>query len=335
MQTASIRVLLNGLVDFAGLFPPAKLDMTRAVETYARHRAGPHAYGLARFILPVSRLPEFSTAARALLPDLDLVPAGAGVPSAMPVRAQGAAAGPTPAGLDTPPEPWTLSVLIDGPVEESLRAIEQFNREHYRNHHYSAVVDTVEIKVAAPESIEYAMDLLPEELWPFFEIPLAHDPRGFAAALAGLGAGAKARTGGVTPELFPTIDQLADFIAAMAAADVPFKATAGLHHPVRGPRPLTYEPHAPSHVMHGFVNLFLGAALFKAEKIDRAGLADLLAETDPAAFVFSDEGVTWRNTSLSTKHLAELREDFAICYGCCSFDDPINGLSTLRRAGRA
>src|SRR5262249_31795117 len=59
MTSASLRALLTGLVDYAGLFPPAKLDMARAVAKYAQHRAGPHAYAISRFICPVSRLGEF------------------------------------------------------------------------------------------------------------------------------------------------------------------------------------------------------------------------------------------------------------------------------------
>ena len=42
---------------------------------------------------------------------------------------------------------------------------------------------------------------------------------------------AKLRTGGVVPEAFPKSLDIIRFVRTCAAANVPFKATAGLHHP--------------------------------------------------------------------------------------------------------
>ena len=39
----ALTALLSGLVDYAGLFPPARLDMPAAVRAYAGYRQGPHA----------------------------------------------------------------------------------------------------------------------------------------------------------------------------------------------------------------------------------------------------------------------------------------------------
>ena len=60
----SVRALLSSIVDYAGLFPPAKLDMTEAVETYASYRGGEHAWMLGRFVVPEFRLDEFTAAAK-------------------------------------------------------------------------------------------------------------------------------------------------------------------------------------------------------------------------------------------------------------------------------
>lgn len=330
MTRGSIRALLNGLVDYAGLFPPAKLDMSKTVESYARHRASPHAYALARLIVPASRLQEFARAAEAHLP------VSSSTVQAAQAVAQTAAGGVATAirhstgqngHPDAHPSPWTISVLIDGPLDQNLTQIEEFNRAHYKNHHYTAHIDTVEIKVATPDAIDYALDRLPEELAPFFEIPPAADLRAFATALAGTGAAGKIRTGGVTPELFPTPEQVVDFLMAMHTVDVPFKATAGLHHPIRKSAPLTYEPGSASCTMHGFVNLFLTAIMIKEAGIDRATAVHLMLEHVPEAFKFADEGVTWRGLSVTNQQIARTRENFAICFGCCSFDDPINELN--------
>src|SRR5712692_2981712 len=53
------------------------------------------------------------------------------------------------------------------------------------------------------------------------------------------GCFAKLRTGGVKPEMIPAVGDVAAFIAACAERRLAFKATAGLHHPVRALHPLT------------------------------------------------------------------------------------------------
>ena len=63
-----VDALAAGLVDYAGLFPPASLDMATAVRNYAAYRAASQRRMLGRFIVPVSRLPEFAAAAAGLLP---------------------------------------------------------------------------------------------------------------------------------------------------------------------------------------------------------------------------------------------------------------------------
>lgn len=63
-MTNSLRTLVAGAVDYAGLFPPAALDMGASVSNYARYVAGEHAWMLGRFVVSVSRLDEFDATAR-------------------------------------------------------------------------------------------------------------------------------------------------------------------------------------------------------------------------------------------------------------------------------
>src|SRR5262245_39438675 len=74
------------------------------------------------------------------------------------------------------------------------------------------------------------------------------------------GCFAKLRSGGVKHEAIPSVEEVAAFIRACADRRLAFKATAGLHHPVRSMQPLTYAPDAPRAVMHGFLNVFLASA---------------------------------------------------------------------------
>ena len=53
---APVRTALTAFIDYAGLFPPAKLAMLPAVEEYRRERGSGHAWMLGRFIVPASQL---------------------------------------------------------------------------------------------------------------------------------------------------------------------------------------------------------------------------------------------------------------------------------------
>ena len=55
---SAIETLLAGLIDYAGLYPPASLDMGSAVENYRAYRSGKHAFALGRFIVDINRMDE-------------------------------------------------------------------------------------------------------------------------------------------------------------------------------------------------------------------------------------------------------------------------------------
>lgn len=303
-EPRAIHAFASGLIDYAGLFPPAKLDMPAAVKNYADYLRSPDAWMLGRFIVPVSRLAEFEKAAAGLLPT----------------------------GADD--EPWPISALIDGELEPQLDAVWNFSSAHAKPAAGLAVIDAVEIKLpsleAGPPAIDAALDLMPEPIFPFFEIPVGQgDVRGCIAALSGSDAAAKIRTGGVTPGAFPSPGDVAEFLLACHAADVPFKATAGLHHAVRAEYNLTYEPGCPRSIMHGFVNLFLAAAFARTARAPLEGLVSVLQESDPRAFSFADDHASWRDKRLEALQLAQARESFALSFGSCSFTEPSEELRNL------
>jgi hypothetical protein len=139
------------------------------------------------------------------------------------------------------------------------------------------------------------------------------------------GAFVKLRTGGVTPDAIPSVESVASYIIACAELRLPFKATAGLHHPVRKVHRLTYEPEATSAIMHGFINVFLAAAFaWHGER----QIQPILAETDPAAFRFNEKA-HWRELSLSSDEIAVARSSFAHSFGSCSFEEPIEDLRAV------
>ena len=139
------------------------------------------------------------------------------------------------------------------------------------------------------------------------------------------GCFAKLRTGGVKPEAIPSVEAVADFIRACAERRLPFKATAGLHHPIRASQFLTYEPDAPRAVMHGFLNVFLAACFAWHGQRD---IEPIIAEIDPTAFSFNDHA-RWGNRVLSAERVRDARLHFAHAFGSCSFEEPVRDLQAL------
>jgi hypothetical protein len=294
VTSASARVLLASLVDYAGLFPPASLSMEDAVSEYAARRRSAEAWMLGRFVASAPRLAELAQAARAHLP--------------RPGTA----------------EPWSLSALLGADVHGDSALAASFNASHAGR----AVVDSVELKARGKREAAAVLDAVPPGLSAFVELPLESDLAGVLPLLRERGARAKVRTGGVVPEAIPEPSDLARFVAACAAAGVAFKATAGLHHPIRAERALTYAPDSRRAVMHGFLNVFAAAAFARA----RATFADLeavLREEDPTAFLLDDAGLCWRHLRVPTDALVAMRGGFAISFGSCSFAEPVADLVSL------
>ena len=139
---------------------------------------------------------------------------------------------------------------------------------------------------------------------------------------------AKVRTGGLTPDAIPSADSLAGFLCDAAVRRIPFKATAGLHHPLRSVQPLTYALDSPRATMHGFLNVF-AAASFAWHGMERERVAQVLEETEPAAFEFGTDALEWRGHRLTIPQIQSARGDFAHNFGSCSFEEPVTGLREL------
>jgi hypothetical protein len=287
-----MRALVTGLVDYAGLFPPAALPMAEAVAAYAGYLEAPESWMLGRFVVPVTRLHELEAEA---------------------ARCFGAR-----------PEPWRIAALLGDDLSGGMRQLLEFNATHRGRAH----VDVVELKAASRESVAYAAQAVGDAATLYVEVPIASDPRALLAAVRDAGARAKVRTGGLTPDAFPSAGQLARFIASCAELDLAFKATAGLHHPLRAEHRLTYEASAPTGTMFGFLNVFAAAA-FARSGVGEGDIAALLEERDPHALSFADDGLRWRGHAVSSDELLAARRSFAIAFGSCSFREPVDDLHQL------
>jgi hypothetical protein len=293
----STSALLSNLIDYAGLFPPASLSMASCVANYDAYLRSQWDWILGRLIVPVARLAEFEDAL-ARLPN------------------QG-----------TSSVVWRLSVLPGNDVISDLARIHEFNTRMANGSGRSAAIESIELKVSSVKEIQQVSDVIPRDIETYFEIPLPSGNEYFTAINKN-GRRAKIRTGGETADKFPTPENMIEFIGQCAAADVTFKATAGLHHPLRSEHRFTYHPESPSGIMHGFINVFLGA-VFLRKGMDPGVAVQLLEERLPREFCFDSTEISWRTNRLTREEIAAARQEFAVSFGSCSFMEPIDDLLAL------
>ncbi len=283
---ASVRAAFAGLIDYAGLFPPAQLSIDAAQAEYEAARRGPYAWMLGRFIVSA---PLIATWSGVKLPFSVIVDSE---PNALERLATPAAKNAQIESLEIP-LPKNIST---GDVPRSIGRL------------------GADIAIAGLGDVPVFVEIPRGEHW-LGSLPVAMN------SLAQAELGGKLRCGGVTVEAFPSVAEVAAFILAATDANVAFKATAGLHHPIRHRDP------ASGFMMHGFLNLIAAAAL--APRVDSETLQRIVAEEEPIAFAFDDESFSWRNERIDIAELTRTRNEAFVAYGSCSFSEPVADLSAL------
>lgn len=289
--SGSLRELIGGAIDYAGLFPPAQRDMDTAVSAYAFYCGGDDAWMLGRFVVPAGRLGELHASMEA-------------------TRTRG----------------FAVSAVLGDDAAADLAAVLDFNR---RMPSEVAFVDSVEARADSIARIEELAGRVHGRYDLYVELPIRRDLDALLAAVRGEGLRAKIRTGGVTVDAFPPPTSVVRFVQACVAANVTFKATAGLHHPLTGAYPLTYDRDAACASMYGFLNVLLASA-FLHDGMSAGDAAALLEEQDAGAIAFTDAGASWRGRHLSADAIASTRERLFDSFGSCSFREPVDSLRGLR-----
>jgi hypothetical protein len=309
---ASLRALLNGAIDYAGLYPPAALDLPTALAKYFQHHSSPHSWVLSRFVVGVDKL--------------------AGLASLVAER-------------NGSGRPMELSVVAR-PANPTADFADQFADDLERIHQFQAsapgglIIDAVEVKTPAADPLEWLRGFLrvatPAAGWLnanlFFEVGLTgewerwmHRLRSEAQEAFGRRTGFKLRCGGLDKTAFPSAKQVAEFLVACKRIGGDWKATAGLHHPLPTEDPTTGT------VMHGFVNLFTAALLHQYDRAKSGPerVMQVMEDRDPNSWTFSDEAMQWRDFSVKTTQIATARKHIATSFGSCSFDEPVDDLTAL------
>jgi len=296
MAAASLRALLTHAIDYAGLFPPAELDLEPALQNQACYLRSAEHWMLGAFILPVAQF----EAARPYLRQF------------------------------TPEHPLRISAL--GPktakanaFREALETVAGAIKGLLAEHKDAVMIEQFEMPLPpgpVQDSLGTARAILGDLALNIFWEAAADDASATIEALAGGGAGFKLRTGGVTAEAFPSREQIARALVATVRHQVPIKFTAGLHHPVR----LFHE--SVQTKMHGFLNV-LGAGVLAAEhRWSEKQTQEMLAEEKAAAFFFDEETFAWRDWKIGNAQIMARRR-LVTSLGSCSFDEPRDDLRAL------
>ena len=298
---ASLRVLLEHSLDYAGMFPPCSLDLQPAVKNQAGYVRSAESWMLNSFVLSTDRfrsLKEFVS-------------------------------------YFDPMHPLKISAL--GPRTENrldfTQALARVSDEiHGLSNDKANLISVTQLEMFLPEDVEVAglneARSLIADLPAFWESPAARAGRAIDLIAesnsdqAKPAFGFKLRTGGVTPDAFPSSAQIAKALVATATRQVPVKFTAGLHHPIRQFRD---EVKAK---MHGFLNV-LGAAVLTAEhQWNEEQATAMLEDEDAKSFSFGESSFAWRDWKIGIERLRERRQ-FVASFGSCSFDEPREDLRAL------
>ncbi|HSP59473.1 MAG TPA: hypothetical protein VLO09_00285 [Ornithinimicrobium sp.] len=279
------RSLFRALVDDAAVFPPGDAPVPVAWAEHLRLRRGGYADLLGPLLVGTAHAQELARVA----------------------------AGP---GGDHAPVDVAVVARAGVPVQELVTAATRLRG-------LDAVrVVSVEVTLDEDGSSRHALPLVlpvPVEVdRDPATLPGALDELRSAAPTAAAPVLAKLRTQATAEHPVPTAVELAGFLSAAQARDLPVKLTGGLHHALAR---TSAEGHGrPTLQRHGLLNV-LAALVHLHGGADEQTLADVLTDEDPARL----GGLL---TSLDEPSVARLRHRFR-SFGCCGVTDPLDELVGL------
>jgi len=313
------------LIDYAGMYPPANLDLQTAFTNYLNYINSEDEWMMDKFVCSTKSFKEFMNRDSALSKQL----------------------------LDFKSERWvSFALLLNGgkTAKEFLSALEsdlKLIRSFVNEHSELIVTDNFEAKLPEDIGLKNNSGALKKFLNDcsaifneneffgskvYIEPPVNDDYEFLFEKLAytmaesdkhGGNSGFKLRTGGVTPELFPTSEQVAFALKACKENRIQFKATAGLHHPIR------HYDESVKTKMHGFLNVFGAGILSYANSLSLKEITEIVSDENPGSFVFTEDEFRWNDIPAGSEVIAKARNELVLSFGSCSFDEPKEDLKKL------
>lgn len=317
MPAKSLHIFTSKLIEYAGLFPPANLDLKSAFNNYLSYALNsPYSWMLAKFICPASKLAELDK-----LIESEKITFGYQLSFSI-------------LGLSS----VHSSEFLDS-ISRDVSLISNFNTK------YSGMINVDAFEMRLPNDIfsikgdrvlQDMIRLTSEKLEKikgkppclFFEAPPNENLPALAEAIsahikAGGKSGYKLRTGGVEASAFPSSEKIASAIITCKNFEIPMKFTAGLHHPIR------HYNDSVNTKMHGFINVFSAGILHCCYSLEHDVIVEMLSDENPENFKFTDNSMQWKNLIVLSSKVEEARKNFMLSYGSCSFDEPVDDLKSL------
>lgn len=316
-QTQSLRYFLDKIIDYAGLFPPASLDLKSALYNYLDYKVNsPYMWMLAKFICPASKLEDLDD----LIQNEKIT-----FSHQISFSVLGSSSVHTSEFLDS----ISRDVILISDFKNRYSGdvnIEAFE-VRLPNDIFSIGGDNVlldMIKLASEKlgkinrkSMPIFLEAMPNENLPLIAETVSKFNN------SGGKAGYKLRTGGVEASAFPLPEKIAYAIMTCKDFEVPMKCTAGLHHPIRH-----YNESVKAN-MYGFINVFGAGILHCCHNLDSKVIMEILSDEDHNNFKFTDSSFSWKNLIVLVSKVEEVRKHFMLSFGSCSFEEPVDDLKKL------
>ena len=315
--TSSVKTLLNGLLDLSGLGVNSPTRVEKAVKTYQAHRQGGDDWMLGSFLVGSEHVEAIRKAAQHLSEDAPL-----------PLRVF--------LGRFPHQDPPAMFEQTIAAVQEAL--LELGRTATLTGWAWSLPADALTDPAVAVATMSRAGALLDSSAFAACPRYVEIDLDGLTSrevSLYFLAMGAQS-----SPELLRAavrmenvhgnagIEAMAAFLNAAVRTGRPFALCGNLDHAVRTMGRIR-ECERP-----GLLNVLFATVLAQSQGLDATGIAGILAESDPSAFVFTKGGIVWNGLEASNTAVIAARRQLMQSASCFSFDAPrteLRGLGWLTR----
>ena len=302
MPTDSLKLFLTKLIDYAGLFPPANLNLIPALKNYRTYIECEDYWIMSQFIIPVNELENISDSEMEIFNNkfqLDLS-------------------------------------ILSGNLFNDIDKLKSFKSKYSNKIAFSGLESRIGKIAELQELLSSTIFTINNEnlnLATFFELPYGDDwVENMQIAVKTISDfnkknqsnfGFKLRCGGIKAEMFPEPPFVSNAIIHCIKNDVPMKFTAGLHHPIR------HYNESVKTKMYGFINIFIGGMLAKKYNLSPSELTEILIDENENNFSFTNDLIIWDKLKLNKDQIMNYRKYNFISYGSCSFDEPRKDLTNL------
>ncbi|MCS0824635.1 hypothetical protein NX029_11690 [Cytobacillus firmus] len=284
----TISHFMTELIDYAGIFPPAKLPLQKAIYNYNSYKNDSDSWMLGKFVIPAARLKELHPYKKLFSEENQL----------------------------------RLSVVLSNNLgfDNDLDAINSFI-EFYQT---TGVIEAIEVPPFMPLNSS-GIEILERQLGKidiFFEVSKPEQAtqlmdeiqriKQFSSSLFGI----KLRMGSASLTSIPSVKQTAYVIKKCQERGLKIKFTADLHLPFS-------DYSCKERILkYGFVNVFVASIMTSCRFLSTETIQSILIEKNPTSFIFTPNELSWCNLTVSSSEIFNARNFFASSFGSCSFDEP-------------